>query len=236
MKKIFLSIVTMTSALFMVSCGGNNSADNKDVDSVEATEVADDSFTGDKSSVDAVKHYAKSYGLDFSDIEPSFRYDTERSVLFTGEPTAITANFVPVDGEYKTEMMLEAVKKVYAATKAVADGGKIIRGWEEAENASEAMSEMTIEEVLKGKDVMGFHVDQYAWGWQQNGKFRRCLISVTEDLRLGKEIGYSVNIFHAIDKSSDELLEDAAKAVEDIENDPEKKAAVNKALKEAGLK
>jgi len=238
MKKIFLSIVTITTALFMISCGGNNSANNTDADSVESAEVTDesDTFTGDKSSVDAVKHYAKSYGLSFSDIEPSFKYDTERSVLFSGEPTAITANFVPVEGEYKTEMMIEAVKKVYAATKAVADGGKIIVGWEDADNASEAMKELSLELVLKGKEVMGFHVDQYAWGWQQNGAFRRCLISATEDLGVGKEIGYSVNIYNALGQSMDDQLEDAAKALEDIENDPEKKAAVEKSLKDAGLR
>jgi len=234
MKKNILTIMTIACAMFMVSCGGKKSADAEA--NSESTEQTSEEFSGDASSIEAVEHYIQSYKLKFSDIEPSFSYNKEKTVYFNGAASGVDVIFCPTEGEFNTDMMTEAVKKIYAATKAIADGGKIIVGWEDVESKEAAMKELPLEEVLKGKEIMGMKIDQYSWAWQQDGKFRRCNIEEAEDLRNGDKIGYKVSIYQALEQSMEDQLEDAAKAIEDVENDPAKKAAVDKALKDAGLK
>lgn len=217
MKKSFLSIMTIACALFMVSCGGKKSAEVAE-SNAETTEQASEEFTGDTYSIEAVEYYIQNYKLKLSDIEPSFSYDKEKKGCFNGGAGGIDIVFSPTDGEFNADMMIEAVKKIYPATKAIADDGKIVVGWEDVDTREAAMKELPIEEVLKGKEIMGMKVDQYSWAWQQDGIFRRCNIEDVENLNTGEKIGYKVSIYKALQQSMDDQLEDAAEALEEMEN------------------
>jgi len=218
MKKNILTIMTFACALFMVSCGGKKAAETE-AEITESTEQTSEEFTGDASSIEAVEYYVQNYKLKLSDIEPSFSYNKENTVYFHGSATGVDVIFCPTEGEFNTDMMTEAVKKIYAATKAIADDGKIIVGWEDVESKDAALKERSLEEVLKGVEIMGMKIDQYSWAWQQDGRFRRCYIEETENLNTGEKIGYKVSIYNSLEQSMEDQLEDAAKALEDLEED-----------------
>ncbi len=221
MKKSFLSIMTIACALFMVSCGGKKSAEVAESNAelnAETTEQASEEFTGDTYSIEAVEYYIQNYKLKLADIEPSFSYDKEKKGCFNGGAGGIDIVFCPTKGEFNSDMMIEAVKKIYPATKAIADGGKIIVGWEDVDTKEAALKERSMEEVLKGVEIMGMKVDQYSWAWQQDGKFCRCNIEDVENLNTGDKIGYKVSIYKALEQSMEDQMEDAAKALEEMED------------------
>lgn len=218
MKKNILTIMTIACAFLMVSCGGKKSADTETA-TTESTEQTSEEFTGNAFSKEAVEYYIQNYKLKLADIEPSFSYDKEKSGCFNGGAGGIDIIFCPTEGDFNVDMMTEAVKKIYPATKAIADGGKIIVGWEDVDSKEAALKELPLEEVLKGKEIMGMKIDQYSWAWQQDGKFRRCNIEDVENLKTGEKMGYKVSIYQALEQSMEDQLEDAANALEDLEKE-----------------
>lgn len=227
--------LTAFAPITMTSCGGNKSTDgNTEVATEQAEEQAE--FNGETYSKDAAEYYMKhSYGINLADVAPDRKYDENVKGGFMGRPRETAACFRVVEGEKFNEAEFEtAVRKAYAATKAVSDDNKCVYGYEEKDSKAEAMAEKPLEEALKGTEIMGFKVNQYGWSFTKDGKLCRCMISAAE--KEGEDVGYIVSIYDALNKTVDEAFDDAAKAVEEIENDPAKKAQVDKALKDAGLK
>jgi len=214
--------MTIACALFMVSCGGKKAADAEGANAETTEQTAADEqnsaeFTGDTYSIEAVEYYIKNYKLKLADIEPSFSYDKQKSGCFNGGAGGVDIVFCPTDGAFNPDMMIEAVKKIYPATQAIADGGKIIVGWEDVDSKEAALKERSMEEVLKGVEIMGMKVDQYTWAWQEDGRFCRCNIEEAENLKTGETMGYKVSIYRGLEQSMDDQLEEAAQVLEEME-------------------
>lgn len=236
MKKFFLSIASIACLMALASCGSKTAEGSESTNEnvTVATEQAE--FTGERFSKEAAEYYMKnSYGVKLSDVAPDRKYDEAGKYLFKGEPRETSAAFCVVEGETFDETEFEAaVRKAYAATKAASDDNKCIYGFESKDSREEAMAEKPLEEALKCQEVFGIKIHQYEWGFVRNGKLCRCLVSSAD--KEGEAIGYIVSIYNGLSKSFDDTMNDAAQAIEEIENDPEKKDQVDKALKEAGLK
>lgn len=232
MKKQLLSIACIACALMMISCNGGKKAADKDAEEA-LEEVAE--FTGSMFSKDAAKYYIKDFKLKFSDLEPDYTY-TSDDKNFAGDTRKVVAIFPVEEGQEFTEEQFEAaVTKVYNATKKASDNGICVYGFEKKDTKEEAMAERTLEEVLAGTTIMGIKIDDASWAYLLNGKF----YAVNVDKTSAKN-GYKVVIGEGLQKSFEETWKEAEKQLEEIENDPEKKKAVDeavdKALKDAGLK
>lgn len=222
----------IAGAMFCASCGGGNKYEGT-ADS-EATEVAEETaeFTGDTFSKDAAEFYIKGFGLKFSDVEPGYEYDESEPRNFKGEARDVIAGFPTKDGaELSDEQFKEVVTKVYNATKAISETGICMYGYESKDKTSEAMAEKSLEEALQAQKIMGVTVRQTSWVYKLNGRLQ----IVTVDDISGTN-GCYVRVSEALQKSLDETLDDAAKAIEEIDKDPNKKEIVDKALEEAGVK
>lgn len=231
MKKQLLSILFIAAAMLMASCGGDNKSGNSEAPAAgEAVAEAED-FTGDTYSKEAVEFFIKNFKLGYADIEPGYEYDDSDSKNFIGSARDVIANFPTKGGkEFTDDMFKEAVAKVYNATKKAADDGKCIYGFENKSKTDEAMAEISLEECQKGQDSFGIHINDASWVYKVNGQLQIIYMGTIS----GSE-GCYVRVAQALQKSMDETLEDAEKVIEDIENDPEKKAQVDKALKDAGV-
>lgn len=239
MKKHFLSIALVTGIMCLASCGGSSKAEGSDsAAESEATEAVEESaeFTGETYSKEAAEYYMKnSYGVNLADLAPDRKYDEAGEYLFKGEPREVSASFCVVESETFDEAEFDsAVRKAYAATKAASDDNKCIYGFEEKDATAEALAEKPVEEALKCEKSFGITIHQHEWGFKRNGTLCRCLVSASS--KDGETVGYVVSIYNGLSKNLDETLDDAAKAIEEIENDPAKKAEVEKALKDAGVK
>lgn len=231
MKKQLLSILFIAAAMLMAACGGDNKSGNGEAPAVGEAVAEAEEFTGDTYSKEAVEFFIKNFKLSFSDIEPGYEYDDSDNKNFMGSARDVIANFPTKDGKEMTDDMFKAaVAKVYAATKKAADDGKCIYGFENKSKTDEAMAEISLEECQKGKDSFGMHLNDASWVYKVNGHLQIIYMGTIS----GTE-GCYVRVAEALQKSMDETLEDAEKVIEDIENDPEKKAQVEEALKDAGV-
>lgn len=232
MKKQFLTIICAAFAVLMVSCGGSKSGSAEGAAAGEETAEAAE-FSGETYSKDAVEFYLKNFKLKFSDVEPGFAYDDSDSKNFKGEARDVIAGFpTKGDKELSAEEYKEFVTKVYNATKAVSENHICMYGFEKKSKKEEAMAEQTLDAVMKGDSpVAGFHTDAVSWTYMVDGQ-----LMIVDINRLSDKEGCYVRVSVALQKSMDETLDDAEKAIEEIDKDPNKKAIVDKALKDAGVK
>ena len=94
------------------------------------------------------------------------------------------------------------------------------------------MAEKDLEQMIKdnaGAKIFGIeiYVGSYGWSFLKDGELHRCEISLLEkdDVKLG----YSVKMYKGLQKSLDETMKDAEKALEY----PEVQKQLEKALKDA---
>lgn len=209
--------------MFAASCGGSKS---ENAEAPAAGEAVAEEFTGDTFSKEAVEFYIKNFKLSLSDIEPTYEFDNSDPKNFKGEARDVIVSFPSKDGKELTDdMFKEFVAKVYNATKKASDDGKCIYGFEQKSKTDEAMAEMSLEDAQKGDDSFGIHLNQATWVYKLNDQLQVVSIGTVS----GTE-GYYVRVSVALQKNIDETLEDVEKTINEIENDPEKKAAVEKAL------
>ena len=220
-------------------CGnkGGKKADGKD-DKVDLEKVADklmkEAFEGDKYSKDAAEFYFnKNEGIKLSDLAPDYKLNETSKYTYYGDEHDAVANFKIQEGDTYTKEQHEAnVRRIYAVTKKVADNGINVYGFEDKSNKDEAMAEKDLEQMMKdnaGSKIFGveIYIGSYGWSFLKNGELHRCEISLLEkdDVKLG----YSVKMYKGLQKSLDETMKDAEKALED----PEVQKQLEKALKDA---
>ncbi len=230
MKKVILALTCMTAMTMLTACGGseNNAADGKNaVEEVE--EVLETSMFGDATMKSCKAAWKQGLGMSFDKIEPGFKYLTDdslkafRGVIYRGQYQGI-ATFIKEDRTDVSREEYEAyVRKLYAATQSIADGGKVIYGWESKKTAEEAEAECPVEEIL-GRKILGFPLDNLDWGFKKDGKFKRMS---AELIKANKKYParLQANFYDALQKSMNETMKDAEKALEDPE--------VQKALEDA---
>ena len=220
-------------------CGnkGGKKADSKD-GKVDVEKVADklmkEAFEGEKYSKEAAEFYfKKNEGIKLSDLAPDYKLNETSKYTYYGDERDVLANFKIQEGDTYTKEQHEAnVRRIYALTKKVADNGINVYGFEEKSNKDEAMAEKDLEQMMKdnaGTSIFGveIYIGSYGWSFLRNGDLHRCEISLLEkdDVKLG----YSVKMYKGLQKSLNETMEEAEKALED----PEVQKQFEKALKDA---
>ena len=237
MKKL---IIILMCAAALVSCGGKGGkkVETKDDGKVDLEKVAKnlekEAFEGEKYSKEAAEFYfKKNEGIKLSDLAPEYKLNETSKYTYYGDEHDALANFKIQDGDtYTKEQHEDNVRRIYALTKKVADNGINVYGFEDKSDKEEAMAEKDLEQMIKdnaGTKIMGIelYVGSYGWSFLKDGVLHRCDVSLLEkdDVKLG----YSVKMYKGLQKSFDETMKDAEKAL----SDPEVQKQVEKALKDA---
>ena len=247
MKKLSFALMCLAGVMIFTACGNkkkNTTADGKiDIDKV-AEKVMEKEFSGEKYSRAAAEYYFKEgFGIDFKDMLPEYPLNDTSKYTFSGEKNQYTgnvevcANFKILDDtKYTKEDHENNVRKIYALTKAVADNGINMWGFEGKSKKEEAMAEKDLEEMIeanKGSSFMGVevYIGSYGWTFLKDGKLQRCEVSLLENRKEkdengnNRKMGFAVKMYKAMDKSFEDTMEELDKAFEDPE--------VQKAVKEA---
>ncbi len=220
---LIVSFLTM----LLMSCGGN--ASNDKIDTVEVAEkIAKEEFKADRKSKAAAEHFLKEMvGIELNNILPDYPYDcTPEDKWFLGEQRNVIVAFYKQNGEELSRDEYKAyVKKVYDVTKKASDNGINIYGYEKRSNKDEANKELSIDELIAGGEKGIIYLGMYDWGFIKNGRMLHVYMQLDE---LGKDADKKyyarVQIAPGLEKSFDETMKDAEKALEDPE--------VQKAIKE----
>ena len=239
MKKFALILMCVAGIVLCAGCGnkGGKKSDNKD-GKVDIEKVADKmvqkAFEGEKYSKEAAEYYfLKNEGIKFKDLAPDYKLDESSKYTFYGDEHDALANFKIQEGDtYTKEQHIENVRRIYAVTKKAADNGINVYGFEDKSDREEALSEKDLEKMIEdnnGTTIFGIeiYVGSYGWSFLKDGVLHRCEISLLE--KNDTKLGYSVKMYKGLQKSFDDTLKDAEKALED----PEVQKQVEKALKDA---
>ncbi len=239
MKRFAFILMCVAGLAIVASCGnnGNKKSENKD-DKVDIEKVADkvlqDAFEGEKYSKEAAEYYfRKNEGIKLSDLAPDYKLNETSKYTYYGDEHDVLANFKIQDGDtYTKEQHIENVRRIYAVTKKVADNGINVYGFEDKSDKAEALSEKDLEKMIQdnnGTTILGIEIylGSYGWSFLKDGVLHRCEISLLE--KDDTKLGYSVKMYKGLQKSLDETIEEAEKALED----PEVQKQVKKALQDA---
>jgi hypothetical protein len=239
MKRFALILMCVAGIVLCAGCGnkGGKKSDNKD-GKVDIEKVADKmvqkAFEGEKYSKEAAEYYfLKNEGIKFKDLAPDYKLDESSKYTFYGDEHDALANFKIQEGDtYTKEQHIENVRRIYAVTKKAADNGINVYGFEDKSDREEALSEKDLEKMIEdnnGTTIFGIeiYVGSYGWSFLKDGVLHRCEISLLE--KNDTKLGYSVKMYKGLQKSFDDTLKDAEKALED----PEVQKQVEKALKDA---
>ena len=239
MKRFAFILMCVAGLAIVASCGnnGNKKAENKD-DKVDIEKVADkvlqDAFEGEKYSKEAAEYYfRKNEGIKLSDLAPDYKLNETSKYTYYGDEHDALANFKIQEGDtYTKEQHIENVRRIYAVTKKAADNGINVYGFEDKSDKAEALSEKDLEKMIQdnnGTTIFGveIYLGSYGWSFLKDGVLHRCEISLLE--KDDTKLGYSVKMYKGLQKSLDETIEEAEKALED----PEVQKQVKKALQDA---
>lgn len=236
-----MTILCIASVAAFTACGpkgGKKAAGDEKVDAGKVAEqIVNDTFSGEKNTVDAAKFwFKKRFGLDIADVTPDFEHGKEAGKYdFLGEEqSASYVTFTAKDSTLNRDDFIEFVKKVYAATAKAADGGINVYGFVAKSDPKEAAAEKTLETVLdEGKPTQFFGVEMYlgtySWNFIKDGIYQ--MVDVKQ---LEKKIGGEKKPFAArviIGQGLQKNMDDTMKDVEEALKDPEVQKQVEKALK-----
>jgi hypothetical protein len=240
MKRVLFIVISVACALALVSCGGKGSkkatesGDGKvDIEKV-AKNLEKEAFEGEKYSKEAAEFYfKKNEGIKLSDLAPEYKLNETSKYTYYGDEHDVLANFKIQDGDtYTKEQHIENVRRIYALTKKVADNGINVYGFEDKSNKDEAYAEKDLEKMIEdgnGTKILGveIYLGDYGWSFLKDGELHRCEIDLLE--KNDTKLGYAVKMYKGLQKSLDETMKEAEKALED----PEVQKQLEKALKDA---
>lgn len=219
MKKFYLALTCMASLIMMTACGGKTT----DSDKITADDVEELVETGlfGKFSREAAQAGFKGVGLTIEKVAPDYKYITEDSVkAFHGvvykTNRSAMATFIKEDMSDVSREEFEAyVRKIYAVTQEISDDKKVVYGFEKHSNADEANAEWPVDDILAQK-MFGMELSSYDWRFKRNGKFYRITVEL---MKAGKKYPARLHISYneALQKSFEESMKDAEKALEDPE-------------------
>lgn len=218
MKKIIVSCVYLVGLLMLGACQGEKKpaavTGNEKVD--EIVEKAQKDFK-DMSKVEKFEAVLQDkYGLSLKDVAPDFfdmaDKDNELNSFFGEQLPGFhaVAGFAKKDGSDISQEEYEAyVRKMYDITKAKSQDGKNIKGFIEAEKAADALAEKPFDKINLKDHIWGQN-----WCFRMNDVIYSCELELKETK--GKNpmrIGMSLD--KTLQKSLDESMKDAEKALED---------------------
>jgi len=217
MKKTILTLTCIAVALIMTACGGNKKDKDGKIDTMEIAEkLIEKEFSGEKRSKAAAEHYLKNFaGIDLATILPDYDYNCEpERNCFSGEERKVVAGFFKTEGEVTKEEFKAFVAKVYEATQKASEDGKNIYGFEKRNDKDEAMSEVALEQLFADGDEGWIYLGMYDWGYRHNGKLLHVYTNMSSTSGEQKRWYASVDIAPALEKSFEETMKDAEKALE----------------------
>jgi len=241
MRKIFLFAICIATVAALSSCGpknGKKAADGAADAGKVAENIVKDTFDGDKNTKEAAAFwFKKNFGIGIEDVTPDFDYVKEAGKYsFLGEEHSSSyVTFVPKDSTLTRDDFIAYMKKVYAATAKVADGGKNVYGFVKKSTPEEASAEKTLEAVLEeGKPTslfgMEIYMGAYTWDFIKDGVYYMVDVKQLERKVDGEKVPFAARtiIGQGLQKNMNESLEDLEKALED----PEVQKQMEKALKD----
>ncbi len=220
MKKTVLALMCMASFIMMTACGGGSKKSAED-NVVKALEEAFETGAFGDRTKEAAQAAFKSIKLTLADVEPGYAYidvDTVkiyRGVVYRGTNQAIVAYIKADRTDASREEFEVYVRKIYAVTQKIADGGKVIYGFEKKSTVEEAESEWAVDDIL-AQNILGFPLNSYDWGFKQDGKFKRMEVSLL-DANKKYPTRLEINFYDALQKSMSDTMKDAEKALENPE-------------------
>ena len=240
MRRSLFIVISVACALALVSCGGKGSkkatesGDGKvDIEKV-AKNLEKEAFEGEKYSKEAAEFYfKKNEGIKLSDLAPEYKLNETSKYTYYGDEHDALANFKIQDGDtYTKEQHIENVRRIYALTKKVADNGINVYGFEDKSDKDEAYAEKDLEKMIEdgnGTKILGveIYLGDYGWSFLKDGVLHRCEIDLLE--KNDTKLDYAVKMYKGLQKSLDETMKEAEKALED----PEVQKQLEKALKDA---
>ncbi len=244
MRKLFILFLCAAGIFAFTACGnkaGKKAAsDDGEVDLGKVVEnIENATFNGEKNTKEAAAFYfKKNFGLNFNDLKPDFalqggdpgKYD------FLGEEISSSyITFVAKDSTLVRDDYIEYVKKVYAATQKVADGGINVYGFMAKDKPEEAAAEKTLETVIdegKPSKIFGFEIymGTYGWNFIKDGVYYMLDVKQLEKKVDGEDKPYAARVIigKGLQKSFNESMADVEKALDD----PEVQKQMEKALKD----
>lgn len=237
MKRIFAALTCMAVVLLVAGCGGNSNKKAKKDGEVDLNKVAEniikEKFEGESYSKEAADFYFQKFsGIKLKDLAPEYALNETSQYTYFGDEHDALANFKIQDGgSYTKEDHENNVRRIYALTKKVADNGINMYGFEDTSDKEKAFTEKDLEQMIedgKGTKILGIEIymGDYGWTFKKDGVLRRCEINLLE--KNDEKLGYSVKMYKAMEKTFDEIIDDAEKAL----SDPEVQKEVEKALKD----
>lgn len=231
MKKVILAMVCMAALLLATACGGGGKKESDKITTEDVEKLVETGAFGERTK-DAAQSAFKKIGLSIERVAPDFEWlDTDtiklyRGVVYRGKYEAL-AVFLKKDMSETTEDEMKAyVRKVYALTQEIADDKKVVYGFEQKSAADEALAEWQIDDILAQPGILGFPRTSFDWGFKRDGKLMRMKVDLLdENKKYPKRL--QINFYEALQKSFDDTMKDAEKALED----PEVQKAIKDALK-----
>lgn len=215
MKKTFIALMCIAGATLLASCGETKEKTAEEGLAEAVEEMVEEAKAGNTEA--AYVFFAKKLiGIDVAELVPDLDglLPAEDKNFYGDDNTAVGVYYFPE--EISEEDAKAYVKKVFEATKAVADGNKCVWGFEEKDTQEEAEQEMTLDDVYN-KAFLG----NYSWRIIKDGKFKT--IDVENESKADKNF-LRVKVYNALQKSFDDTMKQVEEALDDEE--------VQKAIKE----
>lgn len=226
MKKIILLLVcAVVITLITAACGGDKKSAAPVTGNEKVDEIIEKAFA-DMSGMEKFQTVLKEgYNLSVSDVAPGYDYPEKNAKdrdYFYGDNNVnktVTCMFAKKDGSEITKEEYKAyVQKIYDLTKSKSQDGKNLKGFDGgAGTMEEAMTEKTFEQLFASE----FWPQD--WCYRMDDVFYNCTLSL-EDAKGEVPMRIKFSMACGLQKSLNEAMEDAEKALDDPE--------VQKVLKE----
>ena len=238
-----MTFLCIAGVVAFTACGPKGgkkaAAENGEVDLEKVAEnIANETFNGEKNTADAASFwFKKRFGIPLADVTPDFEYGKKPGKYdFLGEEMSSSyVTFTAKDSTLSRDDFIAYVKKVYAATAKVADGGINVYGFTAKSDPAEAAAEKTLETVLdEGKPTSLFGVElymgAYTWNFRKDGTYYMVDVKQLEKKVAGEAHPFAARTI--IGQGLQKSMEESMKDVEEALKDPNVQKQVEKALKE----
>ena len=157
MKKLLAILLAAMMLFSLVACGNNETPSGNEGGGTSQNDKNND-YSGDENkelepySQAAFEHYLSSINLELDDIDPDFEWKLNgEKHVFAEDPTnsyaAAIIWFTKESGEITNDEYDTYLEKLYAATKAISQDGKNIKGKNYVSDGEDPLTERTLEDA-----------------------------------------------------------------------------------------